>query len=232
MPELPDVESFNRLISDRCRGRTITQALVSDAGILQGISPNALEERLKGEQIRSSTRHGKHLFILLRAATLAMHFGMNGSLQFVRREEAEPPYTRLRLDLADGDGLAYLNPRRLGGLTPSRTWRAVAEKALGVVADAAAADSWDRQHLFDEILFQARIHPDTAVRHIRDENRRAPVPGNSPDASDGNRLWRRLRAERRTPAKKFSATRTAPRRSLLEVRHPVGHCQTCGAHQL
>ena len=75
MPELPDVEIFNRLVLDHCRGRTIIRATVSDPGILQGISPDALEVWLKGEQIRSSARYGKHLFILLKAGALTTHFG-------------------------------------------------------------------------------------------------------------------------------------------------------------
>lgn len=95
MPELPDVEIFHRLVLDRCRSRTIKRALVNDPGILEGLSALAFERRLRGQGIQSSHRHGKHLFILLdKAGALAMHFGMNGSLQLVSKAGAEPARRR------------------------------------------------------------------------------------------------------------------------------------------
>jgi hypothetical protein len=44
MPELPDVESFNRLVNDRGRGRTIAQVVTKDPGMLQDIAPDAVTQ--------------------------------------------------------------------------------------------------------------------------------------------------------------------------------------------
>lgn len=106
MPELPDVESFNRLVNYRCRGRTIAQVVIKDPGMLPGVEPDDIEKRLTGA-IRSSARYGKHLFIVTDHGVLALHFGTNGSLQLVPRAGAEPSFTRLRLNFEDGDFLAY-----------------------------------------------------------------------------------------------------------------------------
>jgi formamidopyrimidine-DNA glycosylase len=244
MPELPDVEIFNRLVLHHCRGRAIAQAVVSDPGILQGISSDALEQRLKGEQIRSSARHGKHLFILLKAGALAMHFGMNGSLRFVPRGGAEPPYTRLRLDFDDGDGLAYVNPRRLGGvgicesvegsvnelglgpdvLDPGFDLEAFTAILAGGKRDVKAV-LMDQQLMAglgniysDEVLFQARLHPEVTARNLRSEA-----------------VARLFRAMRKTlnAAIEYGAgsergVDQLPKDFLLPQRHRGGHCPRCG----
>ncbi len=42
-----------------------------------------------------------------------MHFGTNGSLQHVQRDAEEPPYVRIEFAFAEGDRLAYVDPRRI-----------------------------------------------------------------------------------------------------------------------
>ena len=42
---------------------------------------------------------------------------MNGSLELVPRGGTEQSYTRLGLNFDDGNVLAYVNPRRLGGVS-------------------------------------------------------------------------------------------------------------------
>ena len=121
MPELPEVEIF-RQVADSCRGRAINQASIADPGILEGIPAQDLERRLKGESLRSSRRHGKHLFLELSAAgTLAMHFGMNGSLKLVSESEPDPSYARLQLYFEKGDRLVTLAlPRTRRRSSPKR----------------------------------------------------------------------------------------------------------------
>jgi formamidopyrimidine-DNA glycosylase len=244
MPELPDVEIFSRLVLNHCCGRTIAQAVVSDPGILQGISADALEARLKGEPIRSSARYGKHLFILLRAGALTMHFGTNGSLQLSPRDGTEPPYTRLRLDFDGGDGLAYVNPRRLGGVGMCDSVAGfVGQLGLGAdVLDAAfdleaftailAASKRDIKAVLmdqrlmaglgniysDEVLFQARIYPDTVADNIRGE-RAARLFG---------AMHETLKTAIDCGAGAERAAERLPRDFLLRQRHRGGHCPRCG----
>lgn len=246
MPELPDVEVFNRLVLDRCRGRMIERAVVSDPGILEGISAKALERRLKSQRLLSSKRHGKHLFIQLsEAGALAMHFGTNGSLQFIQGAEAEPSYTRLRLDFAKGDRLAYVNPRRLGRVSLAESAEAYIAKA-GLGPDALDA-AFDRQAFTailagskrnlkfvlmdqglmagigniysDEILFQARIYPGIAADHLQVEA--------------ASRLFRAMRKTLETAIRCRAGSEHAierlPKGFLLPQRRPGGRCPNCGA---
>ena len=186
MPELPDVEIFKRLVEQHCIGRVITRADVADPGSLESATAAALQRRLKGKGLASCRRHGKVLFVGFDdAGTLAMHFGTNGSLQHVPRDAEEPPYVRIQFEFAEGDRLAYINPRRIGRVSATDSAAAfIADQQLGPDALDPAFDEkalvaaianrrqtikavlMDQARMAgigniyaDEILFQARLHP-------------------------------------------------------------------------
>ncbi len=245
MPELPDVEIFRR-VADRCRGRNIDYALIADPGILKGISAKELERRLKGEQLRSSRRHGKHLFLeLSKSGVLALHFGMNGSLKLIEESDPNPPYCRLELYLKEDGRLAYVNPRRLGGVSLATNVDAfVNEAALGPdVLDPAFASSdfasilasskrdvksvlMDQSLMAgigniysDEILFQARIFPGTAACRLGHEAARQLF-----------RVMRKtLKVAIESGAGSERGVKNLPKGFLLMERHPKGLCPHCGA---
>lgn len=246
MPELPEVEIFNRLVHDHCRGRTIEQAIVSDPGSLDGISASALERRVRGRRIGASQRHGKHLFIILDGAgALAMHFGTNGSLQLIPRHEAAPSFTRLHFHLTGGEVLAYVNPRRLGRVSVCDNIEAfVAESGLGpdaldptfdlqAFASRLAGRERDIKAVLmdqalmagigniysDEILFRARIHPATAVSGL--------------EPNDVSRLFAAMRqtleAAIRCGAGSEQGVERLPKDFLATQRRKGGRCPRCGA---
>jgi formamidopyrimidine-DNA glycosylase len=188
MPELPDVELFKRHLDATCLDRTIRGVTVNDARILSGISASELARRLTDARLTDSRRHGKHLLVGLHPpGCLALHFGMNGSLEHFEERESDPPYDRVRCDFADGHHLAYVNPRLLGqvGLaTDAATF--ITQEGLGPDAldpqldfaafeQALAGRKRDVKSLLmdqrmiagigniysDEILFQAGLHPGT-----------------------------------------------------------------------
>jgi formamidopyrimidine-DNA glycosylase len=237
------VEALNRLVLDHCRGRRIAQAVAGDPGILQGISSDALEKRLKGEEIQSSARYGKHLFILFMGEALAMHFGTNGSLELVSRPGTEPPYTRLCLNFEEGDALAYVNPRRLGSVSLCKSVESfvnqldlgpdVLDTAFDLKAFAAILSGSKRdvktvlmdQRLMaglgniysDEILFQVRIHPETAARDIQGDT--------------AARLFSTMQKTLKTAidcgAGSERGMEQLPKDFLLPQRHRGGHCPCC-----
>lgn len=244
MPELPEVEMFKRGAADKCRGRVVREVIVSDPGILEGISARDLERRLTGKRLRSSRRYGKHLFIELDGGgALAMHFGMNGSLALVAEGEADPPYARLQLRLDKGDRLAYVNPRRIGRASLAESAEAfVAEAGLGPdVLDPAfkpeafaailAAGKRDIKSVLmdqvlmagigniysDEILFQARIYPGIAAAKLK-----------------GERVAQLFRVMRKTletaiesGAGSERATDRLPKGFLIPRRRRGGRCPRC-----
>ena len=244
MPELPDVETFKRTVADRCRGRTIDHVVVNDAGILEGLSAKDLERRLKGARVESAHRHGKHLLFELKdAGVLAMHFGTNGYPQIVHEPTADPPYTRLALVFEAGDRLAYVNPRRLGGVTTGPSvGRFIADRRLGIdaldpdfdslgLANLLAVRSGDIKSVLmdqavvagigniysDEILFQAGIRPGIAANRL--------------DRERVNRLHRAIRKTLDTAVDCGAGSERdvdrLPKTFLLGQRHAGGHCPKC-----
>ncbi len=245
MPELPDVELFKQVMDEHALGRVIERVKVPDPVSLEGATAATLQRRLKGKRLSRSQRHGKVLFADFEgAATLAMHFGTNGSLQAMPPGADEPPSTRLAFEFAGGARLAYVNPRRIGHviLTDSAA-SSIAEQQLGPDAldptfDEAAfaamltgrkqplkAVLMDQSRLAgigniyaDEILFQARLHPGVVAGRL--------------DAGQRHQLYEAMRHALRIAVDRGAAaegfTERLPGNFLLPHRHPGGHCPRCG----
>jgi formamidopyrimidine-DNA glycosylase len=245
MPELPDVEIFRRLVEKTCLDRVVARAVVADPGSLDGATAATLQRRLKGRRLGSCQRHGKVLLVGFGdAGTLAMHFGTNGSLQHVPHGADEPAHTRMLFEFDAGDGLAYINPRRIGHVSvidsaasfiasqklgPDALDTAFDEKAFAAAIanrkQAIKAVLMDQARVAgigniyaDEILFQARLHPGMAA--------------NSLDAGMRHRLFDAMKdvlqtaVDRGAGAEDF--TDRLPKGFLLPERHAGGHCPHCG----
>ena len=120
MPELPDVEVFKRYLDATALHKTITAVKVKSARILEGVSPQRLQEKLRQQQFHSTHRHGKHLLVALdQGPWLTLHFGMTGFLKYFKRMDKDPEHDRLLVSFDNGYHLAYVCQRKLGnvGLT-------------------------------------------------------------------------------------------------------------------
>jgi formamidopyrimidine-DNA glycosylase len=245
MPELPDVEIFKRLVERHLLGRVVARSVVADPGSLEGATAATLQRRLKGRRLASCQRHGKVLLVGFDdAGMLAMHFGTNGSLQYLPRDADEPPYVRILFDFTEGDRLAYINPRRIGQVCVTDSAGAfIADQPLGPDAldpafdeKAFAASLANRKQVIkavlmdqarvagigniyaDEILFQARLHPGLAANML--------------DAGMRHRLFGAMKHVLQTAidcgagAEDFSDR--LPKGFLLPERHAGGHCPRCG----
>ncbi len=246
MPELPDVELFKRLAEQCCIGKTIADLEVADPKLLKGVSPAALQRQWRNKKLRAARRHGKVLFLEADSAgALAMHFGMNGSLQYLAKTEKAPRFVRLALAFADGHRLAYLNPRRIGhvmlisdanayiaqeGLGPDALSPAFDYAALTAALEgkrqAIKAALMDQTRIAgigniyaDEILFQAKIYPLTSA--------------NALDEAAKRRLFQAIKSVLQT-AVDYKAgseifTDRLPNGFLIPERHAGGKCPRCGA---
>jgi len=196
MPELPDVELYKHRLDETALHRTIAVVTVSDARILRDLPAAKFAEAVEGRRFEGSLRHGKHLLAKLdKGGWVTLHFGMTGDLVPCGEKSDEPPYTRVRFDFADGGALAYTNRRMLGhvGLTDdAETFlrgeglgpdaldpafdRAAFAQALGSGRRSLKSALMDQAamagvgNIFaDEILFQARLHPETKVAQLTDK---------------------------------------------------------------
>jgi formamidopyrimidine-DNA glycosylase len=239
MPELPEVETFKRYLDSTSLHQRITNVEVLDAYVLKRVSAPELAGRLKGRRFEDSHRHGKHLFV--RAGDglwLRLHFGMTGSLEYLKRDEAAPNTARVIFRFTGNGRLAFddqrkfgeielindvdefLQERRLGpdALDVSLSqFKAIVGKHRGAVKAILL-----NQQLIagignlyaDEILFRARIHPATEAARLSDKD-----------------LGRLFRATRHV-LEKAIALKTdfnrLPKSWLLRHRGKHGRCPRCG----
>src|SRR5438105_9592633 len=115
MPELPDVETFRRYLNATSLHQRIIGVDVRSAYVLKGVSGRELARRLKGHCFESSRRHGKHLFVRADGDLwLRLHFGMTGSLQYLKRQQPTSRHTRVLFALANAHCLAFEDQRKFG----------------------------------------------------------------------------------------------------------------------
>ena len=236
---MPEVETFKRYLDDTSLHQRITGVEVRDTYILKRLSARRLASRLEGHRFENSRRHGKHLFV--RAGDefwLRLHFGMTGSLQYLKRDEAAPKTARVIFRFTGNRRLAFDDQRKFGeielieDIDKFLQTRRLGPDALGIRLSqfeailgkrrgAVKANLLNQQliagigNLYaDEILFRARMHPATDVARVSDNELKA--------------LFRAMRhVLARAIALKTDFNRL-PKSWLLTHRGKGGRCPRCG----
>ena len=80
MPELPEVESLARFLSERAVGRTVTRAELGSLSALKTYDPPL--SALVGRTVTGTGRRGKYLSLELGGLALVMHLARGGWLQW------------------------------------------------------------------------------------------------------------------------------------------------------
>lgn len=196
MPELPEVEAFRSYFNNTALHKKVKKVEVEGGSVLEDISPRSLQSRMKGETFKESARHGKYMFVALdREELLYLHFGMTGSFKYYKKEEEKPDYAKVIFKLDNGYSLAVINKRKLGkiGLTDDKE-SFVKENGLGpdVLSDDFSQENFiellsnkkgslknalmDQKTMSgigniysDEILFHAKIHPQTKTTDLKEK---------------------------------------------------------------
>jgi formamidopyrimidine-DNA glycosylase len=239
MPELPEVETFKRYLDSTSLNQQITNVDVRDAYILKCVSARELARRLKGRRLENSYRHGKHLFV--RAGDelwLRLHFGMTGSLKYLKYDELAPRTVRVIFRFADNCHLAFDDQRKFGEIELIKDigeflqTRRLGPDALKISLSqfkaivgnhrAAAKAILLNQQLIagignlyaDEILFRARMHPATEAARLSDK--------------DLSRLFRATRYVLEKAIALKTDFNRLPKSWLLTDREKRGRCPRCG----
>ncbi len=113
MPELPEVETTRRGLSEHCVGQTVADVVVRDSRLRWPV-PEMLPALLTGQTIRSLERRAKYLLFRFDAGTLLVHLGMSGSLRVLPQFREPATHDHIDLLLASGARLRYNDPRRFG----------------------------------------------------------------------------------------------------------------------
>lgn len=162
--------------------------------LVEATNPQTIRDHLMGNELDSTRRHGKHLFVHAGDGWLRLHFGMTGYLDATSSDEPED-HTELLLEFEDGRRLSYVNERKFGAVSWADDVDSfVEEHDLG---PDPLADRMDRAAFrdrlkdrsgsikgtlmnqsvvaglgnvyTDESLFQAGIHPESDTQALSDE---------------------------------------------------------------
>ncbi len=242
MPELPDVEVYRRYLGSTSLHKRIATVQVRSNKILGNLSPRKLRAALIGREFQSTARHGKQLFAQLDSNMwLALHFGMTGYLMYFKNVDKEPVYDRLLIGFVNGFHLGYYSQRLLGKVElVDNLGSVIAAKHLGPDAldpkfdfpafkrvmarrKGIAKTALMNQHIIagigniyaDEILFQARVHPQARVNEL--------------DETALKTLLQKMKAVLRTAIACGADPARFPRNYLIPQRYKGGRCPRCGA---
>jgi formamidopyrimidine-DNA glycosylase len=242
MPELPEVAGFQTYLNSTALHKRIAGTTIEDNRILRGITPQQLGKRLKGAQFESTARHGKFLFLELdHGGWMVLHFAATGDVRYYKNSHEPSPNTRFLVGFDNHYRLAYRSKRALGQISfTEEPATFIRERALGpdalddkLEADAFIETLTGRRGAIkpalmnqsivagvgsvyaDEILFQAGIHPDTAINQLDPERLRE--------------LHRTMRRVLRLAVDRGGQVEKLPRGYLLPERREGGRCPRCGA---
>ena len=136
MPELPEVETVRRGLSEAVVGRRIDRVEVGRERTVRRTSRQALIDGLTGVSILEVQRRGKYLLAPLDSGYWMMvHLRMSGRLLLAEAGAVRPPHTHVALTLGS-DELWFVDPRTFGEVVvydPERASEEMPELArLGV----------------------------------------------------------------------------------------------------
>ncbi|UAT42637.1 bifunctional DNA-formamidopyrimidine glycosylase/DNA-(apurinic or apyrimidinic site) lyase [Anaplasmataceae bacterium AB001_6] len=111
MPELPEVETICRYLSERITDTKIHSVIVTNHRLRKKVDID-LPELLKNKIIKKIYRLAKYIIILLDDKNfLVIHLGMSGNLT---ESEISDKHNHIVFNLSEGKKIIYNDPRRFG----------------------------------------------------------------------------------------------------------------------
>jgi formamidopyrimidine-DNA glycosylase len=114
MPELPEMENYRVLLTDKVIGKQIEQVIVNRKKSIN-VSIEQFQKKVVGYKITKIKRRAKHLlFILDSGLTLVLHLMLGGVLFF--RKEMDKPNRSTQIEFVFGEERLFFIGLRLGYL--------------------------------------------------------------------------------------------------------------------
>lgn len=184
MPELPEVESYKRIIDKTSLKKKIETIKVASPNMLLQTKEKDLVKTLQGNSLEETFRHGKFLFVKLnKGGSLLLHFGLTGDVEYAKAGEDHPEKFALQLHFSDDSSFFFTDTRKMGKMALVEDVDAfIKKRGYGTDALKIAEDEFlekiskkrvaiktvlmDQKIIAgvgneysDEILFQTKIHP-------------------------------------------------------------------------
>jgi len=234
MPEMPEVEAVRRVLEPQLARRKILFVAIAQPQVVAYPSAGEFATAIEGREVEALGRRGKFLTVALGdGATIVLHLRMTGHLLVVAADFPVQKHTHLVMHLSDGMEVRYIDPRRFGRfwylapgeedavtgiaklgpepLSTAFTGNYLKEK-LGARGKTVKEMLHDQSVVAgigniysDEILFRARIRPDTRCKDL------------------STRMWNRLACEARAAIEASVAVNAMTPEEYLEGMGEVFH---------
>lgn len=194
MPELPEVENVKNTLNQFLPGKMIEDVKVHWDNIIKHPETEEFILRLKGQTFEKVYRRGKFLIFHLDEDSLVSHLRMEGKYGLYSKADPIDKHTHVIFTFTDGTELRYRDVRKFGtmhvypkgteennaplrtlgvepltdSLTPgllkklfAKTKRSIKAVLLDQTMIAGLGNIY-----VDEVLFQAKIHPETPANEL------------------------------------------------------------------
>ncbi len=140
MPELPEVETVRRHLTEGIEGATVISVEVGHPRTARRQpNPADLVDRLVGRRVEKVGRRGKFLMIDVGDFTWVIHLGMSGRVSLDPPDSERTPHTHLVVGFDTGVELRLIDPRTFG-FTAVYTDEEIADSPLRLLG----ADVWEQ----------------------------------------------------------------------------------------
>ncbi len=114
MPELPEVETVVRTLEHQLKDAEIAQVRVIYPKLVDNMTPQEFENKLKGQHFRTFSRRGKYLIFELDDYVLVSHLRMEGKFYVEPDLKVKDKHTHLIITLTDSRYVMYHDVRKFG----------------------------------------------------------------------------------------------------------------------
>lgn len=198
MPELPEVNTFQRYFDQTSLQQKIEAVEVHDDKIIQDLDGDTFSQKMTGLIFTSSYRRGKYLFGQMdNKHHLLLHFGMTGDLKYYSDEIDRPRHERFVFHFANGYRLGFDCPRKFAKIRYIENLEMYLQQ-IGLGEDALVIDEatflertegkkgsikgflLNQKNLAgmgnlyaDEVCYQTQVHPASITGNIPLKKRKA-----------------------------------------------------------
>jgi formamidopyrimidine-DNA glycosylase len=135
MPEMPEVETIRRTLTDKVTGQQIAGLEIMLPRLIKWPTAAEFEALVTHQSIVKLTRRGKYLlFYLDNNVVMVVHLRMTGRLYYIKSGTEYDRFTRIVFKFKNGDALLYADSRTLGtiyAMPADELWRIAGLHTLG-----------------------------------------------------------------------------------------------------
>ena len=114
MPELPEVETVRRTLSNLISGKQIRDIDVFYEKMIRNVSVKEFKDKIENRKIESIERYGKYLIFNFGEISLISHLRMEGKYFFKNADLPKEKHEHVIFYFTDGDTLRYHDTRKFG----------------------------------------------------------------------------------------------------------------------